>query len=879
MGRSKSTGPTAAAGNHAKERHRKDKKGNYWDWNKTPPPGLIATLDKPQVKFKHRVELEFVENTNRKKKLEFEFYKSRHPPPLFEFVPIGNPDFTDLCKEISRERGAMIYIVAPLYHGDSKQLSVHTHRIGHHFRQAIVEEARQQLKVPIDIDLVPGEPEPIPETQAEINKEAEKHIMELFPRIPNPDRQMIIDHAFNLSKKNDRDPPVGLAKDIPLTSRVQLAVLAHIRHTHTRYDQLLRETDWASARKVCEPVCLDILVKWRGDEESGRDQLDEILREVIYINSDSESDDDDEDDSETDDELSDSPSALVSPGFRVEVEGGLDKATTVQPTAVPDRQRTAPLNPAKEDAVLRQPRTTRKVKKRKNKKKKGPKRKTKFQRGLSRYQAAWEQAQERRRCEEANEQARSPDALPTVMNRAAGYGSSLPRYAPYPAFHDLDAPINNREVLRYDDPPPTRLPVTAYHHQGSRAEAARFYDEVKPIVGSPVTRDAGIVVRRTRNFEEDLKDHLVKSIEPTSPDVLSFPAQSFGQPHWEQHRIRSAPEVQYDGGHQASAGYSGLRRNPEYLDPHPRDQLLVNTGFSSQHIVPVTSQPTAYGRTFSSPGASIAPGTAFPTYREVPPTGPARSDARVEPPRVIWIDDDDGDDALLRTKARPIVIQDEYGEAQQVMVDTRQPQTTRAATDAQYHDSDRVDVYRTRVVERRIEPAGYDMSQDFSDIVRVSNKFPRRHEPQHYAADVGGPAHRSPAPLYYQQDAFHGDPMLPRHSHPAPRARVERVIAMVEEPLRQYPYQTDVARQPVSVSYGVQRQEWVVGHEYVSTAAHDGGVRRFTSPVLRTEAGGGGHWSRPASAMPPSPNPNPNANNRLASVRDYRREDGVIELN
>jgi hypothetical protein len=69
-----------------------------------------------------------------------------------------------------------------------------------------------------------------------------------------------------------------------------LAVLAHIRHNHTRYDSLLKETSWQNARKVVEALCLDILVKWRGDEETGRDQLDEILREVVII-SDSENDD------------------------------------------------------------------------------------------------------------------------------------------------------------------------------------------------------------------------------------------------------------------------------------------------------------------------------------------------------------------------------------------------------------------------------------------------------------------------------------------------------------------------------------------------------------------------------------------------------------
>lgn len=101
-------------------------------------------------------------------------------------------------------------------------------------------------------------------------------------------------------------PVVGLQEDLTLSRRVQLAVLAHIRHTHTRYDLLLRETSWENARRVVEPVCLDILVKWRGDEETGRDQLDEVLREIVVIDdsddegSDAESEDDGEQESAED---------------------------------------------------------------------------------------------------------------------------------------------------------------------------------------------------------------------------------------------------------------------------------------------------------------------------------------------------------------------------------------------------------------------------------------------------------------------------------------------------------------------------------------------------------------------------------------------------
>lgn len=84
-----------------------------------------------------------------------------------------------------------------------------------------------------------------------------------------------------------------MAEDLSLARRVQLAALSHIRHTMTRYDALLREGQkWENARKAVEKPCLDIIVKWRGDEETGRDQLDEILREVIEISDNEDSEED-----------------------------------------------------------------------------------------------------------------------------------------------------------------------------------------------------------------------------------------------------------------------------------------------------------------------------------------------------------------------------------------------------------------------------------------------------------------------------------------------------------------------------------------------------------------------------------------------------------
>ena len=73
-----------------------------------------------------------------------------------------------------------------------------------------------------------------------------------------------------------------------LVRRAQLAVIAHIRHVYTYYDDLLKREQWQAARSKVEQATLDKLMQWRGDEDDA-DDIDEILREVIVI-----PDDDDE---------------------------------------------------------------------------------------------------------------------------------------------------------------------------------------------------------------------------------------------------------------------------------------------------------------------------------------------------------------------------------------------------------------------------------------------------------------------------------------------------------------------------------------------------------------------------------------------------------
>ena len=125
--------------------------------------------------------------------------------------------------------------------------------------------------------------------QISINTDAKETIKDLFPNIPDNDLFQIIKTAFQLG-----DGKVGTADEIPLVRRALLSVVAHIRHTYTNYDRLLRRLPYNQARHEVEEVTLRKLVEWRGDDDTKGDDshqraVDDLVRDVIVV-----SDDDDE---------------------------------------------------------------------------------------------------------------------------------------------------------------------------------------------------------------------------------------------------------------------------------------------------------------------------------------------------------------------------------------------------------------------------------------------------------------------------------------------------------------------------------------------------------------------------------------------------------
>ncbi|KAI8942599.1 hypothetical protein NX059_000654 [Plenodomus lindquistii] len=86
---------------------------------------------------------------------------------------------------------------------------------------------------------------------------------------------------------------VGNAKELSLARRVQLAVVAHIRHTYTDYDKLLKTDGWSTARSQVEHVSLAKLKEWRDEAGEQSNELEETFREVIVLDDDDTSSDED----------------------------------------------------------------------------------------------------------------------------------------------------------------------------------------------------------------------------------------------------------------------------------------------------------------------------------------------------------------------------------------------------------------------------------------------------------------------------------------------------------------------------------------------------------------------------------------------------------
>lgn len=801
MGKKKKNKAAARASAAAGPAKKKQKKLRHNDRRITPgplPPGVVARIPAPIITSKHRTYLEFVENKDKKKKLEFEVTTAREPPPGFEFVPVGNPDLTKACKELSREQDAMIFIVSDSREADVTQLGIHMNRVGHHIRRTIVEEARAQLGQPLEyfLETVNGHPEPIPESQEEINAQADGVIRDLFPRMPNTDRQMIIDHSF---RKGHQNRTVGLAANITLSRRVQLAVLAHIRHTHTRYDQLLREVGWSNARKAVESVCLDFLVKWRGDEETGRDQLDEILREIIVISDSEDSDTDDDGNSDaSDDDISDD--SRPGTGSRGSISSD-DPSPTDRPVDVPDLPEAGGVvfydEDASHDFHLRRP-----VRRRLN------------SRNVQRYEAAaqtrWQQARERVRHEPAQDASAS---RPVATHQAGAPGQTDQHRAregsrqPFDLYgrpsvpRDHHNPPDYRESqeiqMRASLPPvagsePVPVYRRNYHHPVTHGVIPVINEHENPVdYGAP----------RSTAERPELKDYLVPSIEPMSPQagdpstpifVRSLPPR----PQQQQPQLLRRPSVNGQAArrrsrspmdrvlHHTTAPYIARDRDPLPSRARPDDEHHLGNarvpygsnvphprGGLERHMEPLRRQSPSNPGHIPRAVQRVGPGEAhFVAYSRAQPTNDPRPVMRTET-RVAGPDYQES--RILRTERHPIVAEDwELGAQRVLLVPSRRvhPEHTPYL---KYDGDVRMQHGGGRVPVITLDGDSHRRTPPHAQAARVGEVRYERQLPRDYAPAPGGysqhnpPLHapapgRLPSPLFYER--VHPDD---QRQHPA----------------------------------------------------------------------------------------------------------------
>jgi hypothetical protein len=244
------------------------------------------------------------------------------PPPGYTFIPAGHPELTAALKEFARKGNHQIHavsvsllmatqsvaansalpVIKTTRHQETHDLSKEVHRIGFHFPTTVVDEvcAHYGISLSASGTLIKEEdresfrqrrqgrnqrPDDVKD-QITINTEARDAIKDLFPNIPDNDLHQIIKTAFQKGQKK-----VGTATELPLVRRAQLSVVAHVRHMYTKYDSLLRRFQWNEARSMVEGPTLRKLVEWRGDDDDGKEALEDVLREVIVISDDEDSED------------------------------------------------------------------------------------------------------------------------------------------------------------------------------------------------------------------------------------------------------------------------------------------------------------------------------------------------------------------------------------------------------------------------------------------------------------------------------------------------------------------------------------------------------------------------------------------------------------
>ncbi len=473
------------------------------------------------------------------------------------------------------------------------------------------------------------------------------------------------------------------------------------------------------------------------------------------------------------------------------------------------------------------------------------------QRGFRRYQAArdhWQQAVERQRHE--NDRP-VDDSGPVAMDLSDNHEPERwtvaepgrPGPGPGPAMaRDLAEPVY-RDHRSYGTPAPG---LDVSRERGGRVSEAQYAAPIvatypvarpvyaqeyppgnglRPIARSQAPRFGTPEVMRVSDHGQDLKDYLVQSIEPPSPETSAFPprypvSHRQDEPGHPPHGM-VRPAAQMVPRSQGPLGPAGGIPAPQRLYPAHADEGFIRLPPRPDPVrLPAAAADRLQdGFILLNPPRSTAPEAVLSTA-PAPVQGlrrpatwhhSAAQDRRGPESRPVWIGQDG---ALLRSESRPIVIQDYPEPLRQPRATHHAPLETRHRSPAAWSDNRQaapvwLDERDRRHPDPQLEGRIETLQEDFVEIVRVSNKFPRQHEPR--PVPPTRYSLRAAAPGVQQVAPNEGGAPYDLRRLAVQGQRLERVVGRVEVPTFPGENAQFVSRPPLD-GY---RQERVVGVEYV----------------------------------------------------------------
>ncbi|KAF1363726.1 hypothetical protein EJ07DRAFT_101976 [Lizonia empirigonia] len=168
---------------------------------------------------------------------------SKPMPKDYGFLPKGIRYKTLHCRKLTHEAGKTLYIVV-----DAKR-----RQLGLRVPSSILHQVHRQAK-----ETLSARRAATAKRDASSIEAATAEIEEQFPEIPEKERLLVLKHGFK--KHSGR---VGRTGQLPLPRKVLLAIIAHIRHRHTKYDSILASrVDRSVARKAVNRRIEKVMRDW-----------------------------------------------------------------------------------------------------------------------------------------------------------------------------------------------------------------------------------------------------------------------------------------------------------------------------------------------------------------------------------------------------------------------------------------------------------------------------------------------------------------------------------------------------------------------------------------------------------------------------------------